>query len=156
MTRFVVRVLLLCGLTAAWPQLGLSQSRPSTGFGVQAGAPTGISVKIVRNAEPHYDLLAAWDLDDFLFLSANAVWERRVEDMTDVDLRMFYGPGAFIGFRDNSNDNVAVGIGGAVGASIWADRFEFFLQLLPRFELVSRTDFDIGGGIGVRFHVPRG
>jgi hypothetical protein len=132
-----------------------AQNGPSTGIGLQLGSPSGVSVKLVRDVEPYYDFLAAWDLGDFLYVSGHAVWEKKVDEEIAGDLRMFYGPGAFIGFRDNRNSDVVLGFSGAIGASLWYEMFEFFLQLTPHFELVPQTDFDLGGGIGARFHIGR-
>jgi hypothetical protein len=133
-----------------------AQSGRSTGIGVQVGSPTGVTIKFVRPARPDYDFLVAWDLDDFLFVAGHVLWEKSVDDGDgDVDLRMFYGPGAFIGLRDNRNDDVVVGFSGEFGASLWFDQFEIFAQLMPLFELAPETDLHIGGGIGFRFHIPR-
>ena len=150
-----IRAILIFSLTAWVVAPVVAQTGRSTGVGIQLGSPSGVSVKMMRDSEPHYDFLAAWDLGDFLYLSGHAVWEKRVEDEVAGDLRMFYGPGAFIGFRDRRNSNVVLGFSGAIGAALWYRAFEFFVQLTPRFELAPRTDLGVGGGIGARFHFSR-
>ena len=154
--RGPIRAIFIVCVSASVAAPVVAQNGRSTGVGVQLGSPSGVSVKMIRDSEPHYDFLAAWDFGDFLYLSGHAVWEKRVDDEVAGDLRMFYGPGAFIGFRDNRNSNVVVGFSGAIGAALWYRAFEFFVQLTPRFELAPRTDLGIGGGIGARFHIPKG
>ena len=147
---YVFLVLIVSLLAVSATNTASAQSR-STGIGFQVGEPTGITLKFVRPGVD-YDFLAAWDLDDFLYLNAHVLFERRVDMDGDADLRMFYGPGAFIGFRDSPNDDAVLGATFTAGPSLWFGDVETFLQLTPRFELVPETDFDIGGGLGVRFH----
>ena len=156
MTTLKLSLVLVALALCTSPGAAVAQSGPSTGVGVQLGSPTGVSVRVVRDAEPHYDFLAAWDFDDFLFLNANLVWERKVEEGVEVDLRMFYGPGAGLGLRDRpGGDDIVLGAGGVIGAALWVESFELFAQLIPQLELVPATDFVIHGGIGVRYHFAR-
>lgn len=123
------------------------------GIGAQVGQPTGLTVKFY-NPRTSFDLLAAWDLDDFIFLNGHAVFDAHLNDRNTV--HFFYGPGAFIGIRDrepeNVDDDVVIGISGTFGLDVMFNKFELFIQGTPRLSLIEATDFDMGGGAGFRFY----
>lgn len=156
------RVSCLIVLCAALWTLPASAQRTSgaVGLGGQVGEPSGITLKVFNEPGPSYDLLAAWDLDDFFFVNGHALWENDINaENLEQDLEWFIGPGAFIGFRDDDDGvdddgtDVVLGISGSVGLNFVIDRrFEFYGQLTPRISLVPDTDGDIGGGLGFRYY----
>jgi hypothetical protein len=150
----MVRKLFLFALVvASVSSRSYGQSDRDIGVGIQLGSPTGLTVKLHADDRTSYDFLAAWDLDDFFFVNAHFLWERRVEEGVDQDLRMFYGPGAFIGFFDrNAGDEAGLGVSGTAGAAMWFGAVELYIQITPRFSLIPDTDFAIGGGLGARLY----
>jgi hypothetical protein len=53
--------------------------------------------------------------------------------------------------KGDNDDDAVLGLSGNFGINYEFDRFDIFVQLTPRLELISETDFDIGGGLGARF-----
>lgn len=130
-----------------------SAQKSTTWFGVELGAPTGVAVYLERPSAPDISILGAWDLDDFLFL--NAHWMLGEEITIEDRASWFWGPGAFVGIRDNdkNNDGVALGASLRVGLQYGWSRLVGYAHLTPRFEVVPETDFYMGGGIGVRMRL---
>ncbi len=123
------------------------------GIGFQAGQPTGLSIKIYKPGGLSPDFLAAWDLDDFFFLSIIGIKENGLDNQHQF--HFFYGPGAFIGIRDwprEYEDEVVIGFTGAIGLNVLIEKLEIFIQATPRLALIERTDFDMGGGAGMRYY----
>ncbi len=128
------------------------------GIGAQVGDPTGLSLKLYRRttsgglfeSAKAFSFLAAWDLDNFFFLSAHALYERPIPDSP---LNYYLGPGAVVGIDDRrAGDDFVLGISGAFGLNFFTDRFEVFLELTPWIKLIPETDGSLGGGIGVRYY----
>ena len=128
------------------------------GVGFQVGQPTGISLKFYKENGMGLDFLAAWDLDDFFFVNVHGNWEKHLDK--NEKFHIYYGPGAFIGFRDKSlvenkrEDQLALGISAQLGFNyvFSPSNFEIFIQGTPRFQLIDNTQFDMGGGAGLRFY----
>ena len=122
------------------------------GIGGQVGDPTGLALKFASGRSA-FDLAAGWDLDDYLFVQGHLLLRERRFPGATTDLRYFYGPGLFLAARDRGgDDDLAFGFNFNAGISYYVDAFEFFGQLTPRLQLVDDTDFDLGGGLGVRFY----
>ncbi len=153
--RFFVAVAFFA-LLLALPSVAHAQRTPgSFGVGGQLGAPSGVSVKYY-GAGVSYDLLAAWDLDDFFFLNSHALYERPItlED-TNAQLEYFLGPGAFVGIADADpgDDEVVFGASGTFGLNWLPTReLEVYVQFTPRLSLIPDTSADLGGGLGLRFY----
>lgn len=126
----------------------------AAGLGVQAGEPSGLTLKIYNAESPSYDFLAAWSFDNFLFLNAHALFEQPLAiENVEEPVQWFIGPGAYIGIYDDAGSEAGLGISGTVGLDILlAEQFELYIQATPRFELVRETEPDIGGGIGLRYY----
>lgn len=129
----------------------------NVGVGFQAGAPTGLNLHF-RNTKPmRLDLLFAWDFDDddrdFFFVNVHGLFFKPLS--ASPRFNFYYGPGAYIGVRDHNrrdrDDDTVLGFSGNFGINVEIERFDIFLQLTPRLDLVPDTDFDIGGGLGARF-----
>ncbi len=128
----------------------------SWGIGIQFGSPSGLAVKRYNPGAMSFDALLAWDLDDFFFLNIHGLWEQPAGSLSP--LRVYYGPGAFIGFIERGrpfrdDTDVRLGISGTLGLNYYIDRFEIYLQLTPRLQLIERTDGSVGGGLGFRFYL---
>lgn len=137
-------------------QIGEAQSRSAgdVGIGFQAGQPTGLTIRIYKPNGWSPDFLAAWDLNDFFFLNLHGVRENHLGSSGTA--HFFYGPGAFVGIDDRPKeleDEVRAGVSGTFGFSFLFDKLELFVQGTPRLELIDSTNFDVGGGIGLRFYL---
>lgn len=154
MTTFRASLLTLALALALYATPAQAQrTSGSVGLGGQVGAPTGVTLKLYNAGGPSYDVLAAWDLDDFFFLNVHAQFNRPIEAENVEGLEWFIGPGAYVGVVDRVEDEAVLGISGRVGLNYVLDqRFEFFLQVTPRFDLVPETDADVGGGVGFRYY----
>jgi len=151
-TMFVALLVSLCvGALPAQAQ----RTSGAAGLGVQAGEPSGVTLKIYNADGPSYDFLAAWSFDDFLFLNAHALFEQRLSAQNvEQPVHWFVGPGAYVGvYDDTPSSEAGLGISGRIGLDILLDeQFELYIQATPRFELIRETEPDIGGGIGLRYY----
>jgi hypothetical protein len=157
MSKWIRATLALACLTCLMIVLAPGDARAQTsqppgnvGIGGQIGSPSGITVKWYDGPGRAYDLLGAWDLNDFFFLNLHMLFER---PLTDSPLNLFYGPGAYIGVQERRRENeVVVGISGNFGLNFFTERFEVFLQLTPRLNVVPDTHGRLGGGVGLRYY----
>lgn len=150
----LVAALLACvslGLLGA-PTAEAQNPASNIGIGGQIGDPSGVTMKLYQRPGFAYEFLAAWDLDSFFFLNAHALYERPIPDSP---LRYYVGPGLIIGLREDPGDgtDLVVGISGQVGVDFFVERFEVFLHLTPRLDVIPSTEGDIGGGIGLRYYL---
>lgn len=146
-------IVLLVGLLSI-SDLAVAQTRSATsiGLGGQIGDPSGVTLKFRDPGGISYDFMAAWDTGDFFFLNVHGLFERHVGRHNNVHL--FYGPGAYLGWRERSrrDDDTIVGISATVGIGVILEQFELFGQLIPRLDLSPATDGDFGVGVGVRYY----
>lgn len=142
-------LLLLLGMLAG-PVL--AQRVPgSIGLGGQIGDPSGVTLLFYDAGGLSYDILAAWDLDDFFYVNLHGLYERPLADVARA--HVFYGPGAFVGIRERRDDNeVRLGVSSTLGASFVVEQFEFYVRVTPRLALTPGTDGDVGGGLGLRYY----
>lgn len=128
-----------------------SQSR-GFGLGIVLGEPTGLSAKLWTTSSNAFDFAAAWSFkgDGHLLLQADYVWHSF--DLIRVSsgrLPLYYG----IGGRVILADDPLLGIRIPLGLNYQFDSapIDIFAEIVPILDLVPSTDFDLGGGIGVRF-----
>ena len=124
------------------------------GIGFQAGNPTALALQFYKAHGVSTDILVAYDLNDFLFVNIHGLWNTHLDQSGTWHL--FYGPGGFIGrrnreFSDKRYDKVEAGISGNFGLNAVVRPVEFFGQITPRFALTPATNFNLGGGVGIRF-----
>jgi hypothetical protein len=128
------------------------------GIGGQLGDPSGLSLRF--GGAPAFDLAAGWNLsDNALFAQGHVLLsDRRLgrgrRSGAGAPLNLFYGPGLFVGVNERSGreSDVAFGLSFNAGLSYYTGPIEIFGQLTPRLQLVDRTDFDLGWGVGLRFY----
>lgn len=142
---FVLTTAFMASPAAAQPTGG------DVGLGLQLGEPSGVTLQFYNAGGPSWDFLAAWDIDDFFFLNVHGLFYRPLGN--DRRVHLFYGPGAFIGFRDrgSSDDDVVIGISGTLGIGFMIESFQIFGAVTPRLSVVPDTDGDVGAGVGVRY-----
>jgi hypothetical protein len=158
--RSLVLLLLAVGVWTLPAQA--QRTSGAVGFGGQAGTPSGVTLKVHNNSTASYDVLAAWDArDSFFLLNAHAQFNEglNAQNVEEGELEWFVGPGAFVGFFDDIDDNdfdegeAVIGASGRTGLNFaFAEHFEVYGQVTPRLALIPATQLQIGGGIGIRFY----
>lgn len=143
---------LSCALLPAVPSAHAQNPAGDVGVGGQLGEPSGITIKLYERPGFAYELLAAWDLDDFFFMNGHALYESAIPD---APLRFYLGPGVLVGVREGRPDDsdFVIGISGEFGVNYFVERFEVFLHLTPRLGVIPSTEGDVGGGIGLRYYL---
>jgi hypothetical protein len=153
-SRLALVALFVAGLLLAAQPAQAQRTSGAAGLGVQAGEPSGITLKVYNANRPSYDFLAAWSFDDFLFLNAHVLFEQPLAiENVEQPVQWYIGPGAYVGIYDDASSEAGLGVSGTIGLDIlFADHFEVYLQATPRFELVRETEPYIGGGLGFRYY----
>ncbi|MEM1114898.1 MAG: hypothetical protein AAF845_11325 [Bacteroidota bacterium] len=141
--RFLSLALLLLVAPAASAQFAI---------GGQIGDPTGLSLKF--GGGPGALLVAVgWDLDGFDRVAAEGHYVLRTRPLQGTrTARLFYGPGVFVHAREEAEDDIGVSLGVGLEGDLSPD-FELYGLLSPRLQLVDETDFDLGGGLGLRLRL---
>ncbi len=120
-------------------------------IGGQVGDPTGLSLKF--GAGPGALLFGVgWDLNESISAEGHYVLSANRLNGTRSDVRLFYGPGAFLQSSENSDVRFGVSLGVGLEALL-TDDIEIYGLVSPRLQLVEETDFDLGGGIGLRLRL---
>lgn len=122
----------------------------STELGVVLGEPTGVSIQVWQSGTRAIDGALAWSFgrNDKIHVHADYL----KHDQLSVDrgsLTFFYGIGARAILADDARFGPRFPIG--LHYVIPDSRFSLFFEVAPIFDLVPATDFDVNGGIGVRY-----
>lgn len=144
-------LLVLAAVLAAAPALG------QTAVGLELGSPSGFTLLLDRDDRTDLEFLAAWDLDDLLFVNGHMLWT--AGETLEPGISFRYGPGVFVGFEDRDfrrnsvlvNDtDLLVGASFRVAAEYAWDQFAVYLALTPRLSVLERTEGGLGGALGFR------
>lgn len=129
------------------------------GAGIVAGEPTGITLKGYLTQRMAIDATASWSfvnrgftvLGDVTFEVANFP----ISSGT-VTLPFYVGAGAVIGINPhkNSNHDTIFGVRVPLGIAVqWVNTpVELYLEAGPGIKLAPETNFQITGGLGVRYY----
>jgi hypothetical protein len=122
------------------------------GIGIILGEPTGVSGKLWLGGSNALDMAAAWSFkgDDHVLLQADYVWHSfNVISVSSGRLPIYFG----IGGRVLLVDDPYIGVRVPVGLDYLFSNapVDIFLEIVPILDLAPATDFDLGGGIGVRY-----
>lgn len=128
-----------------------AQNRPgNTELGVILGEPTGISLQLWQTGTTAIDAAFAWSFGrhDKIHVHADYLIHNPLE-ADRGSLTFFYG----IGGRAILADDARLGARIPVGLEyiIPDSRVSLFFEVAPILDLVPATDFDVNGGIGVRY-----
>ena len=136
-------IFLLAALAAAPASAQIS-------IGGQVGDPTGLSLKL-GSGRGALAIGVGWDLDDSVKGEVHYLLSNQRLRNTRSPVYVFYGPGAFIDANDNrTRAGISLGIG--LEALLTRD-IELYGLLSPRLQLTDNTDFEVGGGVGLRLRL---
>ena len=125
------------------------------GVGFIAGEPTGLSLKSWTAGNNAFDLGLAWSLGryDAINIHGDYLWHNYslFSDVDSGSLPVYFGIGGRVVLADNTallGARIPVGIN-----YLFEDApVGLFLEIAPVFNLAPVTDFDVDGGIGVRYY----
>ena len=122
------------------------------GLGIILGEPTGLSAKLWTGSSNAFDFAAAWSFkgDGHMLLQADYVWHSfNLIKVSSGMLPLYYG----IGGRVILADDPLLGVRIPIGLNYQFDTapIDIFAEIVPILDLIPSTDFDLGGGLGVRF-----
>ncbi len=131
------------------------------GLGIIVGEPTGLSAKAWIGEGAALDFAAAWSLEgrDFFQLHADYLHHADVIEVKKGFLPFYYGIGARMviledQFRRKDEDDILFGLRIPLGITyLFAGApLDIFAELAPVIELFPSTDFDVDGGVGIRYY----
>ena len=131
--------------------LRISAQDSGLGAGIIIGEPTGLSGKTWLSSNDAIDAGMAWSISNGWF-HIHADYLRHVFGLIPVEkgkLPLYFGIGAKIGF----GNDVSLGARVPVGLAYLFDGtpLDVFIEIVPGLEIIPDTQFDMGGGIGVRY-----
>ena len=121
------------------------------GIGIIAGDPTGLSAKLYTGSNNAFDFAAAWSFEGkgHMLFQADYVWHNSLSRTSSGMFALYYGIGGRIIFSNDPNVGVRVPIG--IDYIFSSAPIDIFAEIVPVLDLIPSTDFDLNGGIGVRF-----
>lgn len=156
MPRFFISLLLLGGLLCT-PSHG-----QGTGIGIIAGNPTGVSVKKWLCNGNAVDGAAAWSFDDHTAfqLHADYLWHHDVlspRDSVAGSIPVYCGLGGRVGFDEGNwrhDGQTTAGVRFPLGVTYLpaATPLDFFIEVVPVFEVAPSTDLDFDAAVGFRYY----
>ncbi|MDX1700148.1 MAG: hypothetical protein R3250_05985 [Melioribacteraceae bacterium] len=122
------------------------------GIGIIIGEPTGISLKNWTSQNTALDAGVAWAFGRKGALHIHAdylIHEFEMIETKHGQLPVYYG----IGGRVLLASDFRVGVRGVIGLSYLLEEIplDVFLEIVPIFDLVPRTDLSFNAGIGLRY-----
>jgi hypothetical protein len=131
--------------------MSATYAQKNFGIGVILGEPTGLSAKLYTGSNNAFDFAAAWSFkgSGHLLLQADYVWHSSLARASSGELMLYYGIGGRIIFQNDARVGARIPIG--LDYQFSTAPIDIFVEIVPILDLIPDTDFDIGGGIGVRF-----
>lgn len=124
-----------------------ARSESPLGVGAHLGWPIGVGLQLHRPSRS-YDLLVAWQLDEFVLVHSHArLYERPFPG--DRRARYYLGPGLVIDARDGA---LRPGLSAQAGLNYWIGPADFFVQVTPWIELFPTTRVRVIVGLGGYVH----
>jgi len=151
-----MRAITVLTLAAVLLGAGICSGGMHIGLGVMAGEPTGLSLKAWSDGRHAVDAAAGWSLGDegWFYVHADYLWHSYDFDPGDLEgtLPWYVGVGGRARLKDGDDSEVGVRI--PVGLDyVFKDLpLDVFIEVAPIFDLVPDTDYDVSGGIGIRYY----
>ena len=125
------------------------------GIGGLAGSPSGLTFKLyfAPNRARALDVIASWSVGRADATSRLYFHSLRERPISNSPLNFIRGPGVVIGSKRRGDDSqFLMGISGLFGFNFYVERFEVFLQAMPRLEMNPKLDARAGGAAGLRYY----
>lgn len=149
MKRFIVAGALLLMLCAAVCQA----QDDGFGIGIILGEPTGVTVKNWLTEKTAVDFAIAWSFsgsEDALHLHGDYIIHNfSLIPVDEGEMPFYFGVGGRIKFEDDASVAVRVPLG--IDYLFANAPVDLFLEIVPMLELAPDTDFELNGGLGVRY-----
>ena len=131
--------------------LSTTYAQKSFGLGIILGEPSGLSAKLWTGGNNAFDFAAAWSFkgDGNLLLQADYVWHSGLNNSSSGKFLLYYGIGARIIFSNDPDVGVRVPIG--LDYLFGSAPIDIFVEVVPVLDLIPSTNFNLNGGIGIRF-----
>ncbi len=129
------------------------------GLGLVAGDPTGVTGKFYLANNLAIDGYASWSfIDESLTLMSNLLYTfaHLPIDSSSLQFPVYLGAGARLGFDKGgkNDDKTLFGARIPVGTAIHWDEInlEVYAEIAPGVEMIPQSEFDLTGGIGIRYY----
>ena len=121
------------------------------GLGVILGEPTGLSAKMWTGEYTAIDAALAWSFLDngYFHMHADMLMHSFVIDVNQGQLPFYFGIGAKLDLATNLGLGVRIPLG--IAYHFESAPLDIFAEIVPILNLIPATNFDIEGGIGVRY-----
>lgn len=139
-------------LLIAFLSSNVSAQEKGFGLGIILGEPTGISFKNWLGSKTAIDGGIAWSFskDESLHIHLDyLIHNFNIFEVKNNNLALYYG----IGGRVKAEEESRVGVRIPVGINyLFRDiPLDVFFELVPVLDLMPSTDFDLTGGVGIRY-----
>lgn len=127
-----------------------AQERASNSeLGIIVGEPTGISAKFWTGNNTAFDLGLAWSFSGqgSMHIHSSYLIHKTIEN--NPDLALYYGLGVRLLMESDPKVGARIPLG--LQYLIPDSRLSLFFELAPMLNLVPDTDFDVNGGLGLRY-----
>lgn len=146
-----VIIILIIGLCNG----GYAEAGGKFGLGIIVGEPTGISGKFWLSGRSAIDGAVAWSLSDNEAFHLHGDYILHNFNLINVEkgsMPFYFGIGGRIKFRDQPNDDIlSIRIPLGLDYLFESTPLDIFVELVPMLDLAPDTDFDIAGGLGLRY-----
>ena len=131
--------------------LSTTYAQGNFGLGIQFGEPTGLSAKLWTGSNNAFDFGVAWSFGDngHMLLQADYVWHSGLSSTSSGKFALYYGIGGRIIFSDKPDVGVRIPIG--LDYVFSSAPIDIFVEVVPIMDFIPSTDFELNGGIGIRF-----
>jgi len=123
-------------------------------LGIILGEPSGISAKTWFDGNTALDGAVSWSLKDKhsndLYLHADFLWhDFDLIDQSSGLMPLYYGIGGRVILADDARLGARVPVG--ISWYLSGVPLDLFVEIAAVVDVIPDTDFDINGGIGIRF-----
>lgn len=151
MNRLLSISALLIGLLALAAPLHAQQS--GYGLGIILGEPTGFSFKGWTGEESAIDAGLAWSFLHETTFHVHVDYLLHTTELTNRhDVPAYYGIGGRIKTGGHGDDRIGIRIVGGLVYYLPKAPIDIFAELAPILDFAPGTDFQINGGIGIRYY----
>ena len=147
MRKFIFPIAIVLLLVA-----GEINAQGQFGLGIVVGEPTGVSAKYWASGTNAFDFGAAWSFkgDGNLLLQADYVWHTfSLIPVREGKLPFYFGIGGRVIFSHDPLIGARIPLG--LDYIFTNAPIDVFAEIVPILDLAPETNFNLGGGIGVRF-----